>query len=70
MNLLIEDGLKHHHIRDALPVFGMGKAVEAWDVDFKVMWQILNGEVALLANQFPSISYASLRVNAQLIVTV
>ena len=70
MNLCLLDGFELHHVRDSLPVKRIGKAVEALDVDFWITQYVLCGEVTVSVHQFPSMGYATFRVNVQLIFSI
>ena len=70
MILLLLDGPELYHVRDSLPVRGMGKAVEARNVDVRVAQDVLCSEGTVSIHQFPTMRYTSLWIDVQFIVSI
>ena len=68
--LLLLDGFELHHVRDSLLVFGMSKAVAAWNVDVRIPKYVFDSEGAFFAYQFQAMGDATFGVNAQHVVTI
>ena len=54
MILLLLDGPELYHVRDSLLVRGMGKAVEARNVDVRVAQDVLCSEGTVSVHQLPT----------------
>lgn len=70
MILLLLDGPELYHVRDSLLVRGMGKAVEARNVDVRVAQDVLCCEGTVSIHQFPTMRYTSLWIDVQFIVSI
>ena len=70
MILLLLDGSELYHVRDSLPVKGMGKAVEARNVNVWVAQDVLCSEGTVSVHQLPTMRYTTLWIDAQFIVSI
>ena len=68
LHLLDRDEL--HHVRDSFSVRRMSKAIEALDINVWITQYVLCCEGTASVHQFPTMGYASLRVNIQLVFTI
>ena len=64
MILLLFDGSELNHVRDSLPVRGMGKAVEALDINVWITQYVLCGEGTVSVHQLPTMGYTTLWIDA------
>ena len=68
--LLLNGSELYHVVRDSLPVRGMGKAVEAWNVNVWVAQDVLCSEGTVSVHQLPTMRYTTLWIDAQFVVSI